>query len=162
MINAIARYRNIYKNLYRYKLYINIFLARQVTPTLTFTLNMLFICLLPPLFPMKSAIKHNLVCLYIMSYFVLLLSRFPLAAITSSNIFSANCPLLSLSLSLSHCTCVDMLAIVTQISKEKLCSVFFNVFGLSPLQIGWFLLANVQFTDSCSFNWLYFSTVKFL
>ena len=40
----------------------------------------------------KSAIKHNVVCLYIMSYFVLLLSRFSLAAITSSNIFFCQLP----------------------------------------------------------------------
>lgn len=92
----------------------------------------------------KSTIKHNVVCLYIMSYFVLLLSRFSLAAITSSNIFFCQLPS-PFSFSFSLPLIVHVLICLLLLHRSlRLCWVFFSVFGLSPLQIGWFLFANVQ------------------
>lgn len=109
----------------------------------------------------KSAIKHNLVCLYIMSYFVLLLSRFPLAAITSSNIFFCQLPSpFSFSLPLSLYMCWYACYCYTDLWGSAQFSSMFLVFLLFRLDDFYWQMS--KFTDSCSFNWLYFSTVKFL
>ena len=150
--NAIARYRHSWQTGY--------------SPTHLFTALECVVYLSSPsiVSDEKSAIKH-VVCLHVMSYFVLLLSRFSLAAITSSNIFFCQLPSafsfsFSLSLSLSHCTCVDMLAIVTQISEALL--TFLQCFWSFSSSDGMVSIGKFKFTDSCSFNLLYFSTLKLL
>lgn len=97
----------------------------------------------------NSAINHNVVCLYITSFFCL----------AAFKIFSLPSP--SPSLSLSHCTCVDILALVTQVSEALLIFLqFFFIFLIFRLDD--FYWQMFKFTDSCSFNLLYFSTVEFL